>query len=197
MIIIDIEASALIDGYPIEIAWARTGGECRAYLIKPTDKLVAHTNWDPVSQSIHGLSRELLEQCGMPIDEVVSNLNKDLADETILSDAPSHDWRWLLVLLEFSSINRFTFEMLKAPIDSLLLREANDRGIRGTQLRYVLEKQERAHVHTAAQDAASWAATLDALPAVGRDDTAAVDEIFRIWRSRADAATPWRESSIG
>ena len=90
-IVIDIEASALVDGYPIEIGWACRGGECRAYLVKPTEELIAHTNWDPVAESIHGLSRELLERQGAPIDEVVANLNKDLAGERVLSDAPSHD----------------------------------------------------------------------------------------------------------
>jgi len=194
MIVIDIEASALVDGYPIEIAWARTGGKCRAYLIKPSADLIAHTNWDSISQSIHGLSRELLEQRGMPIGEVVESLNRDLNGEKVLSDAPSHDWNWLQVLLEFSSIERFTFEMLKLPVDSLLLREANERGTRGVQLRYLLEKQERAHIHTAAQDAAAWAATFDALPVVGLSDMAAVDQIYEAWRVPANAAAPWRET---
>ncbi len=197
MVIIDIEVSSLVDGYPIEIGWARSDGECRAYLIRPTDELIAHTKWDPVSQSIHGISRELLEQRGMPIDEVVANLNRDLDGERILSDAPSHDWQWLMVLLEFSSVERFTFEMLKMPVDSLLLREANEHGIKGTDLRYVLEKQERAHVHAAAHDAASWAAAVEAISAASRGDTAAVASIFETWRSRATAAAPWRESSSG
>jgi hypothetical protein len=50
MIVINIEASASIDGYPIGIGWARQGGECCVYLIKPTEKLIAHTKWDPVAE---------------------------------------------------------------------------------------------------------------------------------------------------
>jgi len=104
VIVIDFKTSALTDGYPIEIAWARSGSECCAYLITPTAGPTANTRWDPVAESIRNTSRELLEQQGMPIDEVVANLIRDPTGERVLSDSPSHDWQWLQVLLEFSNI---------------------------------------------------------------------------------------------
>jgi len=53
--------------------------------------------------------------------------------------------------------------MLRTSVDSLVLHEANERGVKGVDLRYLLEKQERTHSHAAAQDAASWVALFEVM----------------------------------
>src|SRR5690606_4612657 len=56
----DIEASSLIDGFPVEIGWAwRSHGniEASSLLIVPPEKWLARHTWDPQAEAIHGISR--------------------------------------------------------------------------------------------------------------------------------------------
>jgi hypothetical protein len=98
--IIDVEASSLFNGYPIEIGWARADGKFGAYLLKPEPEWL-ELNWDPAAETVHGLSQALCAEQGMSAHDAVEAMNLDLADCESFSDAPGTDWRWLALVLEF------------------------------------------------------------------------------------------------
>ena len=62
---IDFEASGLSDkSYPIEVAWSIYGGPIESYLISPAG-IESWTDWDPVSEKVHGISRSDLLANGL------------------------------------------------------------------------------------------------------------------------------------
>ena len=92
--IIDIEASGLhFDAYPIEIA-VRLRGVCRSWLIKPEHNW---KYWCTTAESMHGISRDELLRDGLPVAEVVKQLNAFLTDLDVLlySDAYRWDGDWV------------------------------------------------------------------------------------------------------
>lgn len=92
--IIDIEASGLhFDSYPIEIA-VLLRGECKSWLIRPEP---SWQYWCETAESMHGISREELEQRGLPAIEVATQLNAFLSefDVVLYSDAHRWDGDWI------------------------------------------------------------------------------------------------------
>jgi hypothetical protein len=53
------------------------------------------TSWDEEAERVHGISREVLETHGRPVQEVAWRLNELLRDKTVYSDAWSFDMSWL------------------------------------------------------------------------------------------------------
>lgn len=99
---IDVEASALINGYPISVGWFSLGsngladGTGWSALIRPDPNWLAVGNWDANAQHIHGITLERLIAEGLPAAEVAARLNADLgARAAVLSDQPGHDKAWL------------------------------------------------------------------------------------------------------
>jgi hypothetical protein len=91
-VFLDFEASSLSDrSYPIEIAWVFEDGRSEAHLIAPAP---GWNDWDDVSESIHGISREMLEAEGEPHDVVATRLVEALAGHDLFASAPSWDGRW-------------------------------------------------------------------------------------------------------
>lgn len=104
--IIDIEASGLhFDSYPIEVA-VLAGGECKSWLIKPEPNW---QHWCETAESLHGISRALLEDEGLPALDVAQQLNDFLSESgTILySDAQYWDDDWISTLYFAAKIERF------------------------------------------------------------------------------------------
>lgn len=92
--IIDIEASGLhFDSYPIEIAILKNG-EVRSWLIKPEP---SWNYWCDTAEGLHGISREVLDQEGFSVAEVVQRLDEFLKDfnGALYSDADQWDADWL------------------------------------------------------------------------------------------------------
>jgi len=92
--VIDLEASGLhFDSYPIEVA-VLINGKTRSWLIKPEP---IWTYWCGTAQSMHGISREELEQNGLPVQTVAKELNEFLSefDELLYSDASQWDEDWV------------------------------------------------------------------------------------------------------
>lgn len=91
--IIDIEASGLhFDSYPIEIA-VSVNGELKSWLIKPEDHW---RYWCDIAESMHGISREQLQQEGMSAMQVAAELNEFLQGAgEIYSDAAYWDNDWI------------------------------------------------------------------------------------------------------
>jgi hypothetical protein len=91
--IIDIEASGFGRGsYPIEIGVVLPDGMPHCFLIAREGDWTA---WDPQAETLHGISREVLEHKGRPVREVAGRLNQLLKGETVYSDAWGFDTSWL------------------------------------------------------------------------------------------------------
>ena len=99
LIYLDVEASGLIEGFPIEVGWCshdlRRGW---TGLIRPTDNWLEHCVWSSESEDIHGLSKQALAQYGQDVGSVAERLNADLAGLDVLTDSPGTDGYWLRLL---------------------------------------------------------------------------------------------------
>lgn len=108
---IDFEASSLSPlSYPIAVAWNRSDGEIRRFLISPQG-IADWSDWDPESQRIHGIDRQRLVANGWPPDYIIEELELDLqrlkdrnSDRQLWADAPEFDNHWLQRL--YAAVNR-------------------------------------------------------------------------------------------
>lgn len=95
-IIIDVEASGFgSHSYPIEIGVIKQNGERFCSLVRPQEDW---THWDDQAQSLHGISRDLLQKKGRPAIEVCLELNEFLSGQTAYSDGWVVDQPWLIKL---------------------------------------------------------------------------------------------------
>lgn len=96
MIILDIEASGLDpESYPIEIAWQHRSNSklFDSFLIKP---LETWSHWDFYAEAhFHRLSRSDLEVNGISVTEATQRLNQSLSGQTVYTDAPDYDRKWI------------------------------------------------------------------------------------------------------
>jgi hypothetical protein len=111
-IIIDVEASGFGRGsYPIEVGVALEDGNTRCFLIRPAP---GWTHWDAEAETMHGISRELLNKHGRPAREVAEQLNELLLYKLVYSDAWGHDQSWLALLFDVAGLpRRFRVESLR------------------------------------------------------------------------------------
>ncbi len=91
--IIDLEASGFgAHSFPIEVGYA-LGTDCRySMLITPNDDW---TYWDEKAEKVHGISRDVLQRSGHPVEDVAERLNQALAGLTLYSDGWVVDSPWL------------------------------------------------------------------------------------------------------
>lgn len=94
-IFLDVEASALDDGYPIEVAWHSVSGESDSFLIKPMSHWQRTKHWSKKSQGIHNIDLQLLLKEGICPLSAAERLNNALNGKIILCDALAHDAEWL------------------------------------------------------------------------------------------------------
>jgi hypothetical protein len=100
----DFEASSLSrESYPIEVAWTDDSGTINSYLVNP-DAVVSWRDWDPVSEEIHGIPRQLLCEQGHAPEWVCQQLNASIGLITIYTDAPAYDEFWCRRLYEATQI---------------------------------------------------------------------------------------------
>ena len=93
--IMDFEASSLSDeSYPIEIGWCDGDGKIHSFLINP-DYGDNWIDWDPKSESIHNISRELLKEKGVESRLICEKLEHEFNGQTFYFDAPVWDLKWL------------------------------------------------------------------------------------------------------
>lgn len=108
-VFLDFEASSLAEeSYPIEIGWAAEDGSSEAHLIRPAP---AWTDWDPVAEAVHGLSRERLRRTGEPHDEVARHVLEALGPHELFATAPSWDGKWMSVLLRGGGLPRHALRL--------------------------------------------------------------------------------------
>lgn len=108
-VFLDFEASSLgKHGYPIEVAWVFEDGHAEAHLIRPAP---GWTDWDAVSQAIHGIPRATLFEEGEPHDLVAQRMVAALNSHDLLASAPSWDGKWLSVLLRAAGLPRHALRL--------------------------------------------------------------------------------------
>jgi hypothetical protein len=111
-VFLDFEASSLgDDSYPIEVGWAAEDGACEAHLIRPAP---AWTDWDPMAEAVHGLTRERLFAEGEPHDQVARRALEALAGHEVFVSAPSWDGKWMSVLLRGAGLPRHALRLKDA-----------------------------------------------------------------------------------
>jgi hypothetical protein len=96
--VLDVEASGFGPGsYPIEVGCVLEDGRAYCMLIRPAPHW---THWDPEAERLHHISRADLLRHGLPIPEVVDELNYRLCGRTVYSDGWVHDYSWLAKLYD-------------------------------------------------------------------------------------------------
>lgn len=96
--VIDVEASGFGRGsYPIEVGVALASGRTACFLIRPFPDWI---HWTDEAESLHRISRAVLETYGRPPTEVAAGLNTLLDGRTVYSDAWGVDSSWLALLHE-------------------------------------------------------------------------------------------------
>jgi DNA polymerase III epsilon subunit-like protein len=126
IVVLDFEASAMPSrsSYPIEVGIAFVlSGESRSWLIRPTEQWLQTGQWDPESEKIHRLTKEVLLAEGQPVDRVRSELTEAVAGHRVLSDALMADALWLRSLYGGTPAFRLgsvgaVLEALTAPLGS-------------------------------------------------------------------------------
>jgi hypothetical protein len=102
--IIDLEASGFgSKSYPIEVGLALEPGQRYCTLIKPADHW---DHWDEGAESVHKISRENLFKSGLPVTEVAHQLNHQLNNKVVFSDAWGVDNRWIIELFAAAGIDK-------------------------------------------------------------------------------------------
>ena len=188
-LIVDIEASALENGFPIEIGIADPGqGVVHAWLIRPYAGWVWDA-WDPASQRVHGLSKADLD-CGDDVLTVAQGVLRAVGGRKLASDNPEFDGFWLSKLFEAALEDAPAVE--KRSLVEAASALARRHGRPSADIDALNRAQNSAVDHSAAGDAASCAATIELI--VGREaiDLLRIDHVFEKWAARAQAASPWR-----
>lgn len=97
---VDFEASCLPGegSFPIEVAVAMSGGVTRTWLIAPTAEWLATGRWDPESEAIHGISRQVLGTEGVAPAVVCAALVDATRGHALVSDHGQADGTWMELL---------------------------------------------------------------------------------------------------
>jgi hypothetical protein len=97
LLCLDFEASGSdARGYPIEVAIADVAtGDTREWLIAPTPAWLETGTWEAAAEAVHGLSRAEIIAHGRSVADVTTELTALTQSAEGLSDAPTHDTKWL------------------------------------------------------------------------------------------------------
>jgi hypothetical protein len=122
---IDFEASSLdlLSSYPIEVGVCLPDGSTRSWLIKP---YVLWKDWSEKAARIHGISREQLEEEGLEVSQVVSELNELLSGD-VYCDAWAFDSFWLHRLFKAGKCKpNFHLDSLSSILDETQINQWQD-----------------------------------------------------------------------
>jgi hypothetical protein len=138
MVFLDFEASSLAKlSYPIEVAWVFEDGTSESHLIQPAAQWI---DWDMDAQAIHHISRETLQNDGVPHDVVARRMVAQLSGHDLFASAPSWDGKWLSALLRAA----------KLPRHALRLRDSDEaRAEAARKLLAPVVPAERLHIEIA------------------------------------------------
>ena len=143
--IIDIEASGFgAHSYPIEIGVVKADGSRYCSLITPQDDWV---HWSEQAESVHKISRQMLQEKGKPADQVCKELNRFMGNQSAYSDAWVHDSPWLTRLFWAGRSNP---EFHMSPIEIITTEE---QLLIWDETKQLLTHQLKIHRHRASADA--------------------------------------------
>lgn len=180
--VLDIEASALIGGYPIAIGIVRADGEMLYSLVRPEPEWLDHGRWDANAEHLHGISLERLKSEGRPAAEIVAEINERFSG-WLHSDAPGHDLRWLQELRDAAEIE-LRANVVGREVKAILreLAEANETP--RAKINEIFNLERAQHNHNALHDAAAWVAVREAIV---NWQTEEPTSLFARWKNRVEA----------
>lgn len=159
-VFIDVEASALLNGYPIEIGICDDALNTHSWLVQP-DESWEKLNWDDQAQQVHGLSQAKLVAEGLPAGQVVREFSMRVSPgHAVFSDNPSHDWEWLQRLFwaaggriapELTVIDQASFDAVDPSRYEHLMLTREEEAL-------ALANKHWPHIHRAGPDARNMAA---------------------------------------
>lgn len=155
----DIEASSLINGYPIEIGWAWREGdkvECASILIAPPEKWRSEYMWDPIAEAVHGLSREDVCTLGDAPQHACYTLNTAFDGKDLVFDTGGNgtDVAWMKMLYGETALIP-TFGILSVTSEELVRSRAAFMGI-PDDVYASMQTIAPPMLHRAAVDAIHW-----------------------------------------
>ena len=136
-LIVDVEASGFGgDSYPIEIGLALEDGSKFCTLIAPAPDW---THWDDDAETVHRISRDILETYGKPMQDVANFLNDILAGKTVYTDGWVVDKPWLTRLFHAAGVEMdFTvssLEMILSPEQMEVWHDTKDQVVEDMELK--------------------------------------------------------------
>ena len=136
-LIVDVEASGFGgDSYPIEIGLALQDGSKFCTLIAPAPDW---THWDDEAETVHRISRDILETYGKPMQDVAHFLNDILAGKTVYTDGWVVDKPWLTRLFHAAGVDMdFTvssLEMILSPEQMEVWHDTKDQVVEDMELK--------------------------------------------------------------
>lgn len=144
--IIDVEASGFGSlSYPIEVGVINQSGKRFCSLIKPQSDWI---HWDQQAESLHGISRQLLAEKGLSVQQVCQQLNQFLMGQVVYSDGWVVDDTWLIKLFH---VAKTTMQFQVSSLE-MILNEAQMSLWHSTKDRLFKETKEPRH--RASSDAA-------------------------------------------
>lgn len=115
LIFLDLEASALIDGYPTEVGWVRHPDHASySSLVRPDTDWIGRLNWDPAAEAVTGIKQSDLAENGRDRAVVAAELIRDLNGHHVFVDGGVTDQRWLNLLTAPAVISLEDFHGLLA-----------------------------------------------------------------------------------
>lgn len=180
--VLDIEASALVGGFPIAIGIARADGEMLYALVRPETEWIEHARWDPNAEHLHGISLDKLKAEGRPATEIVDEINERFSG-WLHSDAPSHDLHWLQELRDAAGVE-LRANVIAREIETVLREIAEAAEMPRAKLDEIFNLERASHNHHALHDAAAWVAAREAIVRFEFEEAASV---FARWKERVNA----------
>lgn len=180
--VLDIEASALVGGYPIAIGIASADGAMMYALVRPETEWIEHGRWDENAEYLHGISRGRLKAEGRPAREIVDAINARFSG-WLHSDAPSHDLRWLQEMRDAAE-TELNANIVAREIETILREMAEAAEMPRAMADEVFSLERSSHTHHALHDAAAWIAAREAIVKCESEEAASV---FTRWKERVNA----------
>jgi DNA polymerase III epsilon subunit-like protein len=146
--------------------------------------------WSSESERIHNLSRETVQDRGAPADRVALEMADFIAGRKLVSDNPSFDATWLDMLFEAAKMRSPVVQ--SDSVGTLMSLLAYDQNRSRADIDALNRTRKAMADHTAAGDAAAWAASAEALALDGELSIERIDDVFGRWDVRARTASPWR-----
>ncbi|WP_341894874.1 hypothetical protein [Ferrovibrio terrae] len=159
-VFMDLEASSLISGFPVEIGWARQEGisvRMNSILVAPPDKWLETCAWDQNAQHIHGVTLDLLRSQGHLPSDVCRYINNELENVAVVLDtgATGADVQWLKQLYAEARTEP-SFTILTATSEEVVQNRLGFWNVPPEHLQ-IMHEHAPTPPHRAAEDAAVWA----------------------------------------